>query len=249
MTSQEKRDPQTGRASAPPLLILVRHGQTDYNLERRFQGHKDIPLNATGRAQAARAAAFVQALCRTEAGGRSLKVSRLFSSDLARASESAAILAAHLTEPPRVTELCELREFHVGICEGLTFSELENRHPVLAAEYLAQSAAAPQTTPWPGGGESAADVAARALRIFDRASRSCLSELNAGSKNAREWPWHDQTLWRGVPCEIWVSHGGTLSVLLDALGINKDFHIGNSHVIVLGNFRDFVKMLHHAAIS
>jgi probable phosphoglycerate mutase len=231
------------------VLILVRHGQTDYNLQRRFQGHKDIALNAEGRAQAARAGAFVQALCRNEPGGRGLVASHLLSSDLSRALESAAFIADHLQVKPVVTHSAELREFHVGICEGLTFSEFETIHPDLARDYLASSAAAPETTKWPGGGESAADVAARALSVFDSPSRSFLDEPGASDRAAHHWAWHDQSIWRGVACEIWVSHGGLLSVLMDALGVNKDFHIGNSHVIVLGNFQDSVRLLHHAAIS
>lgn len=231
------------------MLILVRHGQTDYNLQRRFQGHKDIALNAEGRAQAARAGAFVQALCRNEPGGRGLNASHLFSSDLSRALESAAFIAEHLQVTPVVTQLADLREFHVGICEGLTFSEFETLHPDLARDYLASSTASPDNTKWPGGGESAADVAARALRVFDSESRSFLDEPGPNGRTAHHWAWHDQSIWRGVACEIWVSHGGLLSVLMDALGVNKDFHIGNSHVIVLGNFRDSVRLLHHAAVS
>jgi broad specificity phosphatase PhoE len=233
----------------PPVLILVRHGQTDYNLQRRFQGHRDIALNAEGRAQAARAGAFVQALCRHEPGARGLIASHVLSSNLSRAIESADHIIAHLPVKPAVTHLAELREFHVGICEGLTFSEFESLHPALAAEYLAQSSANPQTTPWPGGGESAADVAARALRVFDSPSRCYLDDPGPDGRAAHHWSWQDQTIWRGIPCEIWVSHGGLLSVLMDALGVNKDFHIGNSHVIVLGHFRDSVQLLHHAAIS
>jgi broad specificity phosphatase PhoE len=98
-------------------LVLVRHGETDWNRERRFQGHADQPLNDTGREQA-------RVLARTLSSER---IDAVYSSDLLRARETAEILAAGLgTE---VVALQELREIDVGEWQGLTWPEIESRFP------------------------------------------------------------------------------------------------------------------------
>ncbi|SRR6266568_8251553 len=98
-------------------LLLVRHGETDWNAERRFQGHADPPLNETGRAQA-RAVA-------DELADEGLDA--VYSSDLARARETAEIIASHLDA--EVRPLRELREIDVGEWQGLTWPEIEERFP------------------------------------------------------------------------------------------------------------------------
>lgn len=98
-------------------LILARHGETDWNLERRVQGHTDRPLNETGRAQA-------RALAETLRG---VPLDAVYASDLSRAYETARVVAE-----PRglsVTPLPELREKHFGTWEGLTDEEVLARFP------------------------------------------------------------------------------------------------------------------------
>ena len=98
-------------------LLLIRHGETDWNRERRFQGHADPPLNEAGREQARELAGLL-------AGEQSEAV---YSSDLRRARETAEILAARLDA--EVVALRELREIDVGSWQGLTWPEIEERHP------------------------------------------------------------------------------------------------------------------------
>jgi broad specificity phosphatase PhoE len=98
-------------------LLLVRHGETDWNRDRRFQGHADQPLNETGRAQA-------RALA-DELSGEAIDA--VYTSDLARAHETAEILAARLDA--EVVALRELREIDVGEWQGLTWPEIEERFP------------------------------------------------------------------------------------------------------------------------
>ncbi|REJ05409.1 histidine phosphatase family protein [Microbacterium bovistercoris] len=98
------------------LLTLVRHGQTDWNLERRIQGSTDIPLNATGRADALAAAAILAGTTHD----------LIYSSPLVRAHETARIIAGELGLPePQTVRGVREREFGVG--EGM-----------LVADYIAE---------------------------------------------------------------------------------------------------------------
>ncbi|WP_431805014.1 histidine phosphatase family protein [Microbacterium sp. bgisy203] len=96
-------------------LLLVRHGETDWNAARRIQGSTDIPLNETGRAQARETAEIL----RVRFAGLAPVV---VSSDLSRASETAEIIAEALgVEGPRTYP--QLRERAYGVAEGLSIEE------------------------------------------------------------------------------------------------------------------------------
>jgi broad specificity phosphatase PhoE len=103
-------------------LYLVRHGETDWNRQRRIQGLTDIPLNETGRAQA-RATGMLLTRRRWDA---------IFSSPLGRAAETASIIAAEvgLGEPTLVDALVER---NYGMAEGLDWLQVEARYPHHAA--------------------------------------------------------------------------------------------------------------------
>ena len=89
-------------------ILLVRHGETDWNLQRRVQGHSDTPLNDNGRAQALALADTLD----------DVELDAVYASDLARAFETARIVAERrgLT----VTSVPGLRERNFGTWEGLT---------------------------------------------------------------------------------------------------------------------------------
>ena len=99
------------------LIVLARHGETDWNRDHRIQGHSDVPLNANGRAQA-------NELAERLAGER---FDAVYASDLARARETAQIAVARTGL--LVTELVELREKHFGSWEGLTDDSVLARFP------------------------------------------------------------------------------------------------------------------------
>ena len=90
------------------ILLLVRHGETDWNAERRWQGHADVPLNARGREQA-------KALAETLAADR---IDAIYTSDLSRARDTAEIVAARLGIEAVADPA--LREIDVGSREGRT---------------------------------------------------------------------------------------------------------------------------------
>jgi broad specificity phosphatase PhoE len=98
-------------------ILLVRHGETDWNRERRIQGHSDTPLNETGRAQA-------RALAEELADER---LDAVYCSDLLRAHETARIVAER--KGLDVAAIRDLRERHFGTWEGLTDEEVFARFP------------------------------------------------------------------------------------------------------------------------
>lgn len=102
-------------------LILVRHGETDWNRQLRFQGQVDVPLNATGREQALRVAR------RLSEG----EVHRVVSSDLSRARQTAEPLAELLSRrgAPEPLALAALREQSFGLVDGMSVDEIKRQHP------------------------------------------------------------------------------------------------------------------------
>lgn len=98
-------------------IILIRHGETLWNRERRMQGQTDTPLSDTGRAQAA---ALGERLARCP-------LVALYSSDLMRARDTAHAIAQRTGREIVLDE--RLRERRFGIFEGLTYAEMSERHP------------------------------------------------------------------------------------------------------------------------
>jgi probable phosphoglycerate mutase len=135
-------------------VLVMRHGETDWNLAGRFQGHTDIPINATGVQQVERAA---QWLAREP-------IAHVVSSDLSRARQSAEPAAGLLgttvaTDPA-------LRERSYGLLEGLTWTEIEAQHP----EIHRQLRSSPHHVPIPGG-ESPDELKARTWPAFWQVAR------------------------------------------------------------------------------
>ena len=106
-------------------LLLVRHGQTDWNLNQRFQGQSDVQLNEAGRQQAT---ALAKRLAHDH-------IDVLFTSDLQRAHGTANIIAAHHACKIRVD--ARLREINFGAWEGLTYDEIKQSDPATLAAWEA----------------------------------------------------------------------------------------------------------------
>ncbi len=106
-------------------LVLVRHAQTAWNAEQRAQGHTDISLDQTGRAQAAAAAPRLAAM----------RPAYVRSSDLSRARETAEAIAGAAGLEVQVDP--RLREYAVGARSGLTLGEFEATYPAEYAAWLA----------------------------------------------------------------------------------------------------------------
>ena len=116
-------------------IYFIRHGETDWNQAGRFQGRTDVPLNARGRAQAARSALCIRAYFRI--AGLPLRFAGLVASPLSRAVETGAIAASALggsacglPDAPEGIALDErLQEQDYGLWEGLSRAQIEARFP------------------------------------------------------------------------------------------------------------------------
>ncbi|MQY06191.1 histidine phosphatase family protein [Actinomadura macrotermitis] len=135
----------TDREPGRRRLVLWRHGQTSWNVERRFQGKTDIPLDETGVQQAARAARLLAAL----------RPTAILASPLRRAAVTAQALADVTGLPVRHDR--DLIERDGGEWEGLTSREIRERYPAEHAVWQ------------PPGGETSAQVAKRVGTALDRA--------------------------------------------------------------------------------
>ncbi|MDP9990461.1 putative phosphoglycerate mutase [Variovorax boronicumulans] len=105
-------------------IILIRHGETAWNRELRFQGHADVPLNDIGHEQARRIGLRLA----------SETAQHLISSDLMRAQQTAAPAALQLSLP--VVTSAGLREQYFGIVEGMRSDEIQSLHPRAWEEWL-----------------------------------------------------------------------------------------------------------------
>jgi glucosyl-3-phosphoglycerate phosphatase len=131
------------------MLVLLRHGQTDYNVAGRMQGHLDSRLTETGLAQAVAVAPDMA----------KVQPDRIISSDLQRARDTAGYVGGACGLPVELDP--RLRETHLGEWQGRTVLEIEQDYPGAIAAWRADPAWAPP------GGESRIDVVRRCLPVVE----------------------------------------------------------------------------------
>ncbi len=131
-------------------LLLIRHGETDWNNERRLQGNTDTPLNANGIVQARR-------LARRIAGE---ELDALYASPLARARGTAEIIADQLGVVLTLDD--RLKEKGLGDLEGLTLEEFQAQYPELYQGWISSA----DHFPLPGE-ESPAQLRERIVAFLD----------------------------------------------------------------------------------
>lgn len=132
-------------------LYLLRHGETDWNQKSIYQGQTDIDLNKNGREQARKAAETF----------KEIEVDQIYSSDLKRAKNTALMIARE--KNLKVSENKKIRELSFGDWEGLSFVEIKNKYPDLAASW--------QQDPihnFPPGGEKLLDFKFRIENFFNK---------------------------------------------------------------------------------
>lgn len=153
-----------------PTIYFIRHGETDWNRDRRYQGQRDIPLNETGRAQARRngraLAAFLPAIARA----------CFVASPLERTRETMEIMRGELGLPPMGYQTDpDLIELCYGNWEGTLQDDLEVHDP--------EGVIARRADPFrwrPGGGESYADLFARVQRWAGAVAEDCVVVSHGG---------------------------------------------------------------------
>lgn len=159
-------------------LYYIRHGLTDWNTASRLQGHHDVPINAAGRAQAARSA---EILCDLFARERRAAASLDYvSSPLIRARETMEIMRAALGLPPDGYAVePRLTEIGFGEWEGLTYNEVMQRDPSVVAKR--------EDDKWlfrPPGGENYKQVAARVEAWYATLERDTVVCAHGGTGRA-----------------------------------------------------------------
>jgi broad specificity phosphatase PhoE len=120
-------------------LFIFRHGETQWNVEQRFQGHIDIPLNENGRDQARQLVPYF----------KEQSIEAILSSDLSRAFETATIIANHLQVP--VFQDNRLREAHLGAAQGLTHNEIQEQFGESLVQRWRSSQVTDADVCYPGG--------------------------------------------------------------------------------------------------
>lgn len=132
-------------------LIVVRHGETTYNAEKRFTGQADVPLSPPGERQSLSLGQYL-AIARIDV---------IVSSDLQRTRATAQAIARHYGQP--VEEDADLREIAMGVWEGQAFDEIYEREAELVALWRTDP-----STYAPQGGETLIQLHARVVRVLER---------------------------------------------------------------------------------
>ncbi len=158
-----------------PTIYYIRHGETDWNVERRLQGHQDIPLNARGRAQAAHCGEILRDLF----AGKGVDPSKLdfVSSPLGRARETMELTRSELGLDAQGYRLEQkLMEISFGDWERFTIAQLRTRDPA--------GIAAREHDKWhfvPPGGESYKAVAQRMRDWYETLRQDTVVTAHGGT--------------------------------------------------------------------
>jgi broad specificity phosphatase PhoE len=159
---------------ARPTLYFARHGETDWNRERRLQGQHDIPLNALGRVQASRSGELLRGLL--ERDGRPAAQYDYVSSPLGRARETMELMRAAMgLDPEAYRTDARLMEMSFGRWEGFTFAELRAREAAALAER--------ERDKWGfvlPGGESYAQLQVRVRAWYETMERDSVVSAHGG---------------------------------------------------------------------
>jgi probable phosphoglycerate mutase len=159
-----------------PLLYFIRHGETEWNVERRLQGQHDIPLNALGRKQALHCGELLRALLARD--GRDADGFDFVASPLGRARVTMELMRGALgVEPERYRTDARLAELSFGRWEGFTFAQLNG------SEADRRALAAREHDKWafrPPGGESYADLLVRVRQWYATVARDTVAVAHGG---------------------------------------------------------------------
>ncbi|WP_210497190.1 histidine phosphatase family protein [Microvirga antarctica] len=176
-----------------PTIYFIRHGETDWNLEGRLQGQKDIPLNDVGRVQAEEAGRRLRALV------PQFEDLDYVASPMTRTRETMERLREAIGLYPNYYRLDDrLVELTFGSWEGMTWKEVRKHEPQLAALR--------ERDKWnyapPGGGESYAMLADRVRPILDDLTRDTVLVAHGGVARA----------FLAVACGVSTRHAASIDI-------------------------------------
>jgi probable phosphoglycerate mutase len=158
-----------------PLLYYIRHGETEWNREKRLQGQRDIPINANGRRQARHSGAVLRELLARD--GADPAQLDFVTSPLGRACETMQLLRTELGRDPQNYRLdARLTEISFGAWEGYTIEELRGRWPEAVAER--------EDRKWdfvPPQAESYAVMSLRVRDWYESLTRDTIAVAHAGT--------------------------------------------------------------------
>lgn len=184
-------------------IILIRHGQTDENKEKRYLGHFDSSLNRTGRKQVE---VLVEGLKKLEIRGF------CYSSDLLRAVETSEIISNAFSLDLRIYP--DLRELHFGDWDCHTYDELNEKNPNSLSQWI--------SNPFlysPPNGETLTALGSRVDHwvkhiLFSQGGEDCLVVSHGGPIRwiLSKWLLNDEQQFWNVPN---ISHGGALILDVD----------------------------------
>jgi broad specificity phosphatase PhoE len=207
-------------------LIFVRHGVTDFNLQKRFQGQLNVHLNADGRKQVL----LSSELLKNHFEQNKILESQVqfYASDSLRCVESAEIICKTMPNLVQPQLKLFLREFDSGIFTGRTASEIEAESNSTKVEncswkkYMSDYDTSPFSTRWPGPtGESKQIVLLRLKSFLTSLQTSAYKNLqNANPKNTT----------------LICTHGGIVQLVLEWFKItqpNKPLFVGNADICIL----------------
>ena len=141
-------------------IILIRHGTTAWNKDKKFQGTKDIELNEDGIREAERLQDYF----------RNHSLDKIYTSDLKRASVTAETISVpHNLE---VIPKNKLRELNFGLWEGLTYSEIRQKNPELSRKWFSD----PTSVTIPEGED---------MKSFSQRLRDCFNNIIKNNKNRK----------------------------------------------------------------
>ncbi|WP_397600400.1 histidine phosphatase family protein [Silvanigrella sp.] len=220
-----------------PILILFRHGQTDYNAQKRFQGQINCSLNLNGIEQAHKTAEYITQLLKSILTKNSdSKIVECLTSDLQRSKETSQvvenIIKKELNIELNFKETESFREYHCGDLTNHTIDEYSEKYPKVIEDYFKEYKEDPWYTKFPGKEAESWHMVSKRISIH-------LKKLNdnfilfENAQNQFSIKSFDNT---SNNIYIWSTHGGIIRNLLLLMSVDQDNGIqtyGNGDVLLL----------------
>lgn len=226
-----------------PILILFRHGQTDHNAQKRFQGQINCPLNANGLDQALQTGTHISQILSSLLEGKdgNAKIIECLTSDLQRSQETAQIVAHIVKKEIGIqldfveTEI--LREYHAGDLANYTLDEYNEKYPGVMENYFQQYSINPWDSRYPGKeSESWNMVSSRISRVLKNLNQNFVDYAKSNPN------WDSVTINIPKSIHIWSTHGGIIGNFLQLMSVGQiegGRVFGNGDVLVLTPIIDY----------